>query len=78
MAFKITNSMVDTINKTVNAVFQDQPQQGPGRMVQLSFPFSPPPAEAAETAHVIAAAKQVLQQLLNDWPAAGSVDTRLS
>jgi hypothetical protein len=67
MTFKVSQAMVDVINKNANVVLTEQPQgPGPARMVQTTFPFDPPPAEAAEKDRVIAAAKQVLQQALND------------
>ncbi|HEY5064623.1 MAG TPA: hypothetical protein VIJ04_07400 [Xanthobacteraceae bacterium] len=62
MAFKVTNAMVDVINKTANVVIQDQGP--PNRMVQAQFPFDPPSAEGAEKDKVLEAAKKVLQDAL--------------
>lgn len=69
MAFKVTNANIDVINKTANVVAIDQSPPQPGQpqpMVQVTFPFDPPPSEARERDRVIATAKQFLQRALNE------------
>jgi hypothetical protein len=65
VAFKVQNINVDLINRMANLVAVDQtpplPSQPP-KMIQVSFPFDPPPSEGAEKDKAIAAAKLILQQ----------------
>lgn len=66
MAFKVSNAMIDVINGSGNVVAFDTPPNGPNKTVQISFPFNPPPAEGKERDRLIAEAKKVLQQALNE------------
>ena len=69
MAFKAQNINVDLINRVANLVAIDQTPPAPGqppKMIQVTFPFAPPPSEGAEKDKAIAAAKQILQQAANE------------
>lgn len=67
MAFKVSNMNIDPLNHQATVVALDQfDPTKPAKMVQVQFPFTPPPSEATEAAKVIAAAKAVLQQALNE------------
>ena len=67
MAFKVQNMSVDLINHqaTVWAIDQFDPTK-PAKTVTIQFPFTPPPSEGSEQGKVLAAAKAVLQQALNE------------
>jgi hypothetical protein len=67
MAFKVQNMSIDLMNHqaTVWALDQFDPAK-PAKTVTIQFPFTPPPSEASEQGKVLAAAKAVLQQALNE------------
>lgn len=70
MAFKVQTVSVDLMQGSAVVVAFDQPPPSPtpnpGKMVQIQFPFSPPHSEGREKDAVIAEAKRVLQQALNE------------
>lgn len=57
---------VDLMQGTANVVAFDQQPSGPAKVINVQFSFNPPPSEAKEKDKVIAEAKKVLQQALND------------
>lgn len=66
MAFKIQNINVDLMNGTANVVAVDQSTQPQIKVVNAQFPFTPSGGEGHEKDKVVAAAKAVLQQALNE------------
>jgi hypothetical protein len=66
MAFKVQNISVDLMNNTASFVAFDQADPQHTKIVQCTFPFTPPAKEGKEKDHAIAAAKAVLQQALNE------------
>jgi hypothetical protein len=66
MAFKVQVASVDLMQGSANVVAFDQPASGPAKAVNLTFPFVPSGGEGQEKERVIAAAKLVLQQALNE------------
>jgi hypothetical protein len=66
MPFKVQVASVDLMSGTANVVAFDQPASGPAKAVNLQFPFIPSGGEGHEKEKVIAAAKVVLQQALNE------------
>lgn len=66
MAFKVSVASVDLMQGTANVVAFDQPTTGPGKTLNVQFPFTPSGGEGQEKSKVLAAAKAVLQQALNE------------
>ena len=67
MAFKAQQINVDLLNKQATVVAYDQPfTGGPAPMVQITFPFDPPPSEGMEKDKALAAAKAILQKAANE------------
>jgi len=66
MAFKVQVASVDLMQGTANVVAFDQLPNGPAKAVNVQFPFTPPHAEGKEKDEVVAEAKKVLQQALNE------------
>jgi hypothetical protein len=66
MTFKIQTLSVDLMNGTANVVAVDQSTQPQLKVVNAQFPFTPSGGEGHEKDKVIAAAKPVLQQALNE------------
>ena len=66
MAFKIQTLSVDLLNGTANVVAMDQSTPLQIKLVNAQFPFTPSGGEGHEKDKVVAAAKAVLQQALNE------------
>ncbi len=67
MAFTVQNMSIDLMNHQATVWAIDQLDASkPAKTVTVQFPFTPPPSEASEKAKVLAAAKAVLQQALNE------------
>jgi hypothetical protein len=69
MAFAVRNLSVDLIHGQANLFAIDDTSPVPGhapKTVQVGFPFDPPNHDGTENDKAIAAAKAVLQQVLNE------------
>jgi hypothetical protein len=67
MTFKVQNMSVDLMNHQATVWVMDQfDPTKPAKTITVQLPFTPPPSEASEQAKVLAAAKAVLQQALNE------------
>jgi hypothetical protein len=65
MAFKVQVASVDLIQGSANVVAFDNSTQ-PNKAVNIQFPFTPPHSEGKEKEAVIAEAKKLLQQAMNE------------
>jgi hypothetical protein len=63
--FKVQVASVDLMQGSANLVAFDNAIQ-PAKVVNVQFPFTPPHSEGKEKDAVIAEAKKVLQQALNE------------
>jgi hypothetical protein len=70
MVFKLSQAATDIVSGFATVTALDTPPPGPGagppKMVQAHFPFTPPVHEVDELKQMVAAAKVVLQQAIND------------
>jgi hypothetical protein len=65
MAFTVNSATFDVVSMQASVVAQDNPMTpGPAKTLQITFPYDP--AAATERSRLIAAAKKVLQQALNE------------
>lgn len=63
MAFKVQTVTLDLVNATASVVMFDQVGGSPPKVVNIQFP---PPAAGKERNDVVAEAKRVLQQAVNE------------
>jgi hypothetical protein len=66
MAFKIQVASIDLMGGTANVVAFDRSTSGSAKAVNIEFPFISSGEEGHAKNKVIAAAKAVLQQALNE------------
>jgi hypothetical protein len=70
MVFKLSQAALDIVSGFATVTALDTPPLGPGagkpKMVQVQFPFTPPPSEVDELKQMVVQGKTVLQQAIND------------